>query len=145
MHQYSPLQLTVAAGTSQAAPAVKAWSPYPGWVHQFRIDIPAGHRALTGVRLVYNGTPVIPFDPALWLQPGGRTFLVPWEDEVDQVGLVVQAYNLDVWPHTFYLWADVNPYLPAKAAGSRGQAARQLGQAATLGQIAQLARTGGGP
>lgn len=110
MRQYSPLQITAPAGTAQATPVSKSWTLYPGWVHSFRIDIPAGHQGLTGVRLMYCGTPVIPFHPTRYLIGNGDTFNVPWEDEIMAWNLSAQAFNTDVFDHTFYLWADVDPY-----------------------------------
>jgi hypothetical protein len=110
VRQYTPQQLTVPAGTSSSSPSQVGWSCYPGWVHTFRIDIPSGHNRLTGVRLSYMQRPVVPFHPTLWLVGNGTTFTVPWEDEILSNGLLIQGYNTDSFEHTFYLFADVDPY-----------------------------------
>lgn len=143
MRQFTPLAVTVPARTAKAAPVTVAWPLYPGWVHNFRIDIPAGHGSLTGVRVAIDGTPVIPFHSSLFLVGDGRSFTVPFEDEVDQFSMTVQAYNTDAYPHVFYLWADVNPY------GPRNQLAPLVVRPAgfvprtTADAIAALARTTG--
>lgn len=104
-----PLQLAVPAGTTQAAPVSQTWVLYPGWVHGFRIEIPAGHNRLTGVRITYQGTPIVPFHRSLWVVGNGRPYDVTYEREVMQTGLVVQGFNTDQYAHTFYLYADVDP------------------------------------
>lgn len=111
MHQLTPLSLLVPAGTQIAAPVTKNWTVYPGWLEYILIVIPTGHNALTGIRVTYQGTPVIPFDLTAFLIDSGGRFQVPWRDEVMRSGLQVQAYNTDRYPHTFYLYADIDPYL----------------------------------
>jgi hypothetical protein len=110
MRQYTPLQVPVPAGTPQSAPVAVTWTLYPGWVNTFRVQIPPGHNGLTGVRLVYQSTPVVPFAAAGWLVGDKDVFEIPWDDEIMNRGLVAQAYNTDVHPHTFWLYADVDPY-----------------------------------
>lgn len=146
MHQYIPASVTVAAGTTQAAPASQTWRLYPGFVSHFRIRIPPGHGNLTGIRLTYQGTPVIPFDPAAFLVGDNAVHEVPWEDQIMDRGLVIQAFNTDKWPHTFYLWADVDPHLPGghHPASPAGPAAAPTESAlAALGQLGAAAAGGG--
>ena len=142
MHQFRTKQVTVPAGTLAAAPLSVAWSLYPGWVEFFLIDIPRGHSGLTGVRLVYQQTPVIPFDLTAWLIGSGQRFNVPWQDEIMATGLVVQCYNTDRYPHTFYLWADNDPYLAAykgQIIGGGPPAVPNPVTAATVGALSSTA------
>lgn len=144
MRQYTPISLTVPAGTTQAAPAAKAWSLYPAFVHSFRINIPAGHNGLTGVRIVYHGTPVIPFDLQQFLIGNAGAFEVPFGDEVDQSGVSLQGFNTDIWPHTFYCYADVDPYyriIPGPAAGGPRPAWTPLNAGDAIAGLARI--TGG--
>ena len=113
MHQFRPLLVTVPPSTPKTAPITVNWTVYPGWLAYFIIDIPPGHNGLTGLRVIYQTTPVIPFDLSSFLVGSGTRFVVPWEDEVMASGLSVQAYNIDKNPHSFYLWADIDPYLTA--------------------------------
>ena len=143
MRQFTPLQVNVPAGTAASSPVTMNWSLYPGVVHSFRIDIPRGHRRITGIRLVYQGRPIIPFDLTAWLVADGGSFTVPFEDEIMSTGLQAQAYNPDAWAHTFYLWADVDPY------ATEPDRALQLGRlaatdsAARIAAVAALSSTGG--
>lgn len=141
MRQYTPLTLTVAAGTLASAPAAASWNLYPGWIHKIRIKIPAGHRGLTGVRIVWHGTPVIPFDPTAFLVDDRETHVVDFEEEYDGNGLVCQGFNTDVWPHTFRLWADVNPYLTAEGPAGFGRSRRPGEHRRMLAAVAALERT----
>lgn len=143
MRQYTPTSLVVPAGTPSSAPVAQSWTPYPAWVHSFRIEIPTGHNGLTGVRLVWHGTPVVPFDLVTYLVGNGRTFEIPFGDELDDAGLSIQGFNNDVWPHTFYLYADVDPY--HRAGGGIGVPSPRSAiiPPATKEQIASLSRVGG--
>lgn len=141
MRQYTPLTLLVPAGTPSSAPVSAAWSLYPGWIGRIRVDIPAGHRALTGVRLLWHGTPVIPFDPAAYLTGNGHTFHVDFEDAYDGFGMVCQGFNTDVWPHTFRLWADVNPHRDGISAGGFTRPRRPGQHDRMLAAVAALERT----
>lgn len=141
MRQYTPLTLTVAAGTLSSAPAAASWNLYPGWIHKMRLEIPSGHRGLTGVRIVWHGTPVVPFDPVAFIVGNDKTHIVDFEDEYDGAGLVVQGFNTDVWPHTFRCWADVNPYLTAEGPAGFGRSRRPGARQRQLAAIAGLERT----
>jgi hypothetical protein len=141
VRQFTPKTLTVAARTLKTAPASVTWTLYPGWVHTFRVDIPTGHNGLTGVRIVYKGTPIIPFDQTSYLVGSGHTFQVPYEDEIDDTGLAVQAFNSDAFPHTFYLWADVNPYGPRNALEPMIRPLAAFVPRSAADAIAALART----
>lgn len=142
MHQYTPLQVTVPANTPPTAAVSKTWTLYPGVVRGFRINIPRGHSLATGIRLVYKQTPIIPFDLTQYLVGDGDTFEVPYDDEVMTTGLVAQAFNTDVWPHTFYLWADVDPYGQVNFPPGLDERHRQQAEAVNLGAVRALASTG---
>lgn len=111
MHQFTPLLVTAPPGTPKTAPVTVPWAVYPGWLAYFIIEIPAGHNGLTGIRVTYQTTPVVPFDLSSWLVGSGQRFEVPWQDEVMQTGLAVQVFNTDVYAHSWYLYADIDPYL----------------------------------
>lgn len=142
MHQFTPLLVTVPANTPASAPVTKSWGVYPGWLAYVIIDIPGGHNGLTGIRLTYQTTPVIPFDLSSWLIGSGQRYEVPWQDEVMAQGLRVQAYNTDAWPHSFYLYADIDPYL----AFYKGQIGPARPPAVPAGRVpAAIAVLGSGP
>jgi len=135
MRFWTPLEVPVPAGTAASSPFTLAWTLYPGYVRKFEIQIPAGHNGLTGLRLTYMGRPIIPFDLTAFLIGSGRTFEVPYEDQIMNWGLQAQAYNTDVWPHTFYLWADVDPHIPGQPAAVTSP---RLAAAAAPGALAAI-------
>lgn len=143
MHQFTPLTLTVPAGTPKTAPVTQAWPVYPGWLAYFIIEIPAGHAGLTGVRITYQTTAVVPFNLNNWLVGNGARFQVPWEDEVMATGLAVQGYNNDKNPHNFYLWADIDPYLATYKGQIVPAGPPDMPSAAALAAVAALTSVGG--
>lgn len=126
MHwQYWPKVVTCAASTTTTAPQTDTWPITQGQLRQFRINIPAGHNGRTGIRLVYFGTTIIPWNLSGWLVGSGEVFTVPWGDEIMQTGLTVQTYNLDSSAHTFWLYAEVLPVVtPAAASPLEGMFTR---------------------
>jgi hypothetical protein len=117
MHwQYWPLSVTVPAGTAAASPATTKWPIVQGHLKQVRVEIPTGHNGRTGIRLVYQGTEIVPWSLNAWLIGNGQTFTIPWADEIMATGLSAQAYNTDSTSHTFYLYAEVWPTVAAAAA-----------------------------
>jgi hypothetical protein len=117
MHwQYYPKVVTCGARTTATAPQTDAWQLVQGQLKQFRINIPAGHNGRTGLRLVYMGTEIVPWNLNSWLIGSGEVFTIPWADEIMATGLSVQTYNLDSVAHSFWLYAEVLPQLTAAAA-----------------------------
>lgn len=143
MHQFSPLLVTVPAGTAKTAPITVNWAVYPGWLSHFIIEIPVGHAGLTGIRLTYKTTPVIPFDLNSWLVGNGHRFEVQWQDEVMQTGLAAQAYNTDKNVHSFYLWADIDPYLDTYRGQLAGAGPPAVPSGALLAAVGALTGPGG--
>lgn len=143
MHQFRPLLVTVPAGTAKTAPITVSWPVYPGWLAYFIIDIPPGHSGLTGIRLTYQTTPVVPFDLNSWLVGSAQRFNIPWQDEIMASGLAVQAYNTDKYIHSFYLWADIDPYLDTYRGQLTGGGPPAVPSAAVLAGVGALASLGG--
>lgn len=95
--------LTVPAATPAAAPVSMLWAFDQGTLVSVRIVVPSGHSGLTGIRVLWAGTPIIPF--------AGAGFIISdddkmeWEinQEINAGSITVQGYNTDIYPHTFYL------------------------------------------
>jgi hypothetical protein len=143
VHQFTPLLVAVPANTPKAAPVTVNWTVYPGWCSRFLIGIPPGHAGLTGIRLTYQTTPVIPFDLTSFLVGSGERFDVPWQDEIMQTGLAVQAYNTDKYAHNFYLWADIDPYLATYKGQLMAGGPPAVPTGAALAAVGALASAGG--
>jgi hypothetical protein len=104
-----PLQVTGAAGTTPAAPTSVKWPLVWGWLEKIYIYMPPGHAGNAGIRLIYQGTQVVPFDPSQYLVLSPDPFPVIWKDQVMPAGFTVQAYSSGKYAHTFYLYAEIDP------------------------------------
>lgn len=104
-------QVTVPAGTLQAAPQTTAWDLGAVIVEWVEVMIPKGHAGLTGVHLDYQGVALVPFaTPPEFLVARDETVRVPVDLEIG-APLSVVSYNLDVFSHSFYWRAFVNLHL----------------------------------
>lgn len=82
----------------------------------WRVLIPDGHAGLTGVQLLQNGVPLVPFgnpnNPYIVGNDIERVF--PINVEVD-TGLAVGQINEDIYNHTHYLVFEYTPISAANA------------------------------
>lgn len=109
--QFRTVNVTVAAGTAQAAPATTAWSLGNVVVETLEVMIPRGHAGLTGVHVDYQGVTLLPWgEPPSFLVANDETITVPLDLEIG-APLSVVAYNLDSFSHTFYWRALVDVLL----------------------------------
>ena len=109
------LDVTVPAGTLQAAPQQTVWNL--GWVvvDSITVRIPPGPSGLTGIAILYAGVPIVPSE-----QPGvfwvGDDQKEVWELGWEISGpFTVVTYNLDIYDHTFYLNAQVRDIVLVQA------------------------------
>jgi len=134
--------LTVPAGTAIAAAVSAVWALDEGTLVNVRIVVPPGHNGLTGVRVLWAGTPIIPY--------GGAPYIIANDDKMDwdinqdvnTGSITVQGYNLDIWPHTFYLRGLLDRLGSSMPAGLASVPATQPPAAATLAAISALSDMG---
>jgi hypothetical protein len=110
--------LTVPAGTPIAAPATLVVQNGPGWISLVRLTIPAGHNGLTGWALSLAGTLVIPYAGQSWVTGNDLHLEWPLNRWYNDGQLVVRAYNLGVFAHTFPClldWDAAEPGLSVEA------------------------------
>ncbi len=112
-HQYWPLTVVAPASTPKGSPTSTSWPLTWGHLVGIALDIPDGHGLLTGIRVTYQGTEVLPWSLNDWLVPVRHAYEFAWDDEVMPYGMVVQTFNTDVYPHTFYLRANIIPRIGA--------------------------------
>lgn len=100
--RYSPLDVTVPAGTAIAAPQMSDPALGDVWLYKVQVRIPSGHAGFTGFYVANNATPIVPWAPnAAWVNGDNDYFEFDVNDEVS-AGLAVATYNTDVIDHTFY-------------------------------------------
>lgn len=65
--------------------------------------MPDGHDRATGIQIVSNGTVIVPFSGNAFIVANSHYFTIPFDDNITVGDLRIQAYNTDVFDHTFYL------------------------------------------
>lgn len=95
--------ITAVAGTTPAAPTSVALTLETNHLDRIEIDVPDGHDRQTGVRILSNGTVIVPFSLNDWIVANDHYFTIPFDDDITIGDLVIQAYNQDVFDHSFYL------------------------------------------
>lgn len=109
--QLRTTKITITALTAVAAPQTTSWDVGAVVVEWVEIMVPRGHAGLTGIHIDYQGVALIPFSsPAQFLIARDETIRVDLGLEVG-APLSVVAYNVDVFPHSFYLRAFVDLFL----------------------------------
>lgn len=106
-------QLTVPAGTPQASPISQAVVLDDITLDSVQIIIPAGHFNLTGVAIVSQGNPVVPFTIGTFISGNGESPEFAYGAEVGANMLTVIAFNTDIYPHTFYFRWRMSPLTSA--------------------------------
>ena len=95
--------ITVPAGTAQASPQVTSTTFDDGSVVRIELDVPDGHFGLTGIQILAAGAQYIPKTNGTYLIADGHDFAWDVIVTIDTGAWSVQAYNTDVYDHTFYL------------------------------------------
>lgn len=121
MHwQYWPLGVTVPASTPANNPFTIGWPLSQGFLERVEIDIPGGHAGLTAIQVTYMHTVIFPWQLGGFLVPARNYYDVEWGDQIEAVGLRINAFNTDLYPHTFYLRAKIWPDVRGPAAAPAG-------------------------
>ncbi len=98
-----PVTFTVPAGTPVAAPVTVPVILEDAKLISLRIIIPDGHNALTGLRVTWAGTQVVPYGTGTWIIANSEIIDYDWDDEVTANGLALAGYNTDIFDHSFQL------------------------------------------
>lgn len=95
--------VTVPAGTLEAAPQITALPIALGIVTDIEVLVPPGPSGLVGWRVQHSQETVIPYNSAEWIVTDGE--VIKWPLRHFPVGNAwrMAAYNLDIYPHTMYV------------------------------------------
>jgi len=107
MDRLFDISVAVPAGTPISAPVIQSWPLDEATLKRIEITIPDGHNGLTGIRILWAGQQIIPWSNNQYLVGSGRTIPVEFNQDITISGLVIEAYNTDVYSHSFYLLATV--------------------------------------
>src|SRR5215475_13093300 len=108
MDRLYPKSVTTAPHTALVTPLSTPW-PIGDFEDLLYIDIiiPDGHNGVTGIKILWSGTQVIPYDDTLFLTGNDEKVHVEVDTYITQNALTIVTYNTDVWPHTHWLRAMV--------------------------------------
>jgi hypothetical protein len=95
----------IPAGTPQSAPVSTPWPLEDNQLIKISIEVPDGHCGLTGVRILWSQQQIVPFANNSFFVANDRTIDYQFDDYITSSGLVVQGFNTDIFPHTFYITA----------------------------------------
>jgi hypothetical protein len=118
MDRYYPLTATVVSATPSTAPATFFIPLETADLVDVRIQVPAGHSGLTGIRILQSQQQIVPWGNSSWYiaDDDKETFAI--NEQVNVNAITVQAYNTDIYEHTFYLLFHVADLTMQAAAGS---------------------------
>jgi len=97
------LDCLVPAGTTQAAPAQFPFPLEDATLKHGAITVPDGHNGLTGVKITWSRQQIWPWANNKFLVANNRVIPFEFGDYITVSGLVVVAYNTDIFDHTFYV------------------------------------------
>jgi len=114
--------ITVPANTPIAVPLSVPWVMEEAHLEYIDITIPDGPSGLSGFRVLWAQQQIIPWGNHSYLTPNDEKIRVNMNVDITISGLVLQAYNLTIWDHTFYFRGTITdlklPSQPALTATS---------------------------
>lgn len=127
--RYYDQAITAPANTPASSPAQIPVPLETNHLDRIEIDVPDGHDRQTGIRITDNGSVIVPFSLNGFIVANNHYFTIPFDDDITVGDIVIQAYNTDVFDHTFYVRFVVRN--SAVAASSQIVSAQQPGTVAT--------------
>lgn len=124
--RYYPVDLTVPASTTPGNPSSVPVALEDAMLVDIEVVVPAGHVALTGVRVLSSNQQVLPWGNSSWIKANDYVRVFDYNEQVGANALSVQGYNVDSTPHTFYLRfhirdvSDANEGSPSTLIGGLG-------------------------
>lgn len=94
--------VAVPAGTLQSAPFIQQLPLEDANLKRVTITVPDGHNGLTGIRVLWANQQIVPWGNNSYITANNRTIDVDFNDYITVSGLTFQAFNIDVFAHSFY-------------------------------------------
>jgi hypothetical protein len=105
MDRLYPINTPTPPGTPIAAPIVTPFPLEDAQLEKITIIIPDGHSGLTGIRILWSGTQIVPFALNYYLTGNDRVIEVKLNSYITVNALSIETYNLDIFAHTFWIEA----------------------------------------
>jgi len=109
MYRVYQFQVTTPPSTEIATPLSTAWPLDDGSLISVNLIIPPGHNGLTGFRILMAEQEILPWGSSGWIIGNDRNVNYPVNTEISGTELAIQTYNTDIWQHTHYLEAVLDP------------------------------------
>jgi hypothetical protein len=103
MDRYYPVTVAVAPGTTATAPSTTTVLLENAYLADVELLVPPGHGGLTGVRIRMSRQQVIPWGSNSWIIADNYIRVFDVREEIGINTVSVQAYNTDVFEHSFYM------------------------------------------
>ena len=110
--------VSVPAGTSKASPQLTDVSFPDGVLVRVELDVPAGHVGLTGIQILAAHGQMIPYTFGAFLVADNHDFQWDLTGQIDTGSFQVNAYNTDVFDHSFHLRFSVLDFAYVSGAAS---------------------------
>jgi len=101
--RYYPVELTVPASTTPGNPSKIPVELEDEMLVDIEVVVPAGHVALTGVRVLASNKQILPWGNSSWIKANDYVRVFDYNERIGAAAMSVQGYNVDSTPHTFYL------------------------------------------
>jgi hypothetical protein len=108
--------VTIPPNTPLATPVSQSWVLEEAHLKYIEIVIPDGPSGFAGFRILWAQQQIFPWSNLSYLTPNNEKIHMDMDVDITITGLVIEAYNTDVWPHTFYFRGVITDLSPTQAA-----------------------------
>lgn len=102
-------QVTVATGTSTAAPQVTSLAMPARKVRRVTVRVPPGPSGKVGFQLASGGQPFIPYNANAWIVADDATIPLDLVGAIDTGAWQLIAYNTGTYTHDLFLTFELDP------------------------------------
>jgi hypothetical protein len=134
MDRYYPLTAVVASATPSTTPTTFFIQLETAELVDVKIQVPAGHVGLTGIRILQSSQQIVPWGNSSWYIADDDREVFEVNEQVNANSITVQAYNTDIYEHAFYMLFHVADLVGA-AAASPGQVLASIGGLPAIGGV----------
>lgn len=103
MDRYYQSVPSVPGETAESAPFALAIPLENAVLVDIEVVIPSGHRGLTGIRVLQSRQQILPWANLSWITGDAYSRVFAVDAEIGKNSLSVEAFNTDIFAHTFQL------------------------------------------
>lgn len=145
MDRIYPVTLTAPPGTLPTGPITQPVTLENASLISIELLIPPGHCGFTGLRVRSSRQQVLPWGNIDWIIADNYTNTFPVNEEIGSRAISIQAYNTDVYDHTFYIRLLIRDLISPGTGGLSGAMTPVIGQMqGGQGSTSPLESIGGG-